>query len=508
MDDKKNNDNLQHPSEVPQPIYETVAVDNTQPEEIASNVSATDQSDFSQVQPEIAPLEADPISPHKEQSKLPFILGGAVVFIVVFLLLFVLLSSGSKKKVPSSSQSVSLTYWGLWEEKEVMEPLIKEYQKIHPNVLITYEKKSETDYRKKLLTWIQDGQGPDIFRFHNTWIPEMTLPDPNTPQLALAKLPETVMSSAEYEKTFYPIQVKDLKLGNNIYGIPLMIDGLVLMVNESLLKQAGITSIPSNWDDMVTAASQVVVKGKDNSIITAGFASGTATNISHFSDIFGLMLLLNGGDLSKLDQPEASGALEAYRRFAEEPNNVWSESMPNSITAFAQGKVAMIFAPSWEIHTIKATAPELKIAVVPIPSPPGGKQFSIASYWVEGVSVKSKNQEEAWKFLAYLSSKEVETKMFEIQGTLRMFGAPYSRMDLADLLIQDPYFGAVVKQASEDRFVSLPLASNTFDDGLDDGVIRYLENAVNGASQGVSYGEAMAKAKEGVSQLFVQYKIK
>lgn len=514
MDDKENNGNLQQPSEVPQPIYETVPVDNSQPEEIASNVVATDQTDFSQAQPEIAPIEAEPPPPHKEPSKLPFILGGIAVFIIVFFILFIVISARSKKKDTSpSTQTVSLTYWGLWEEKEVMDPLIKEYQKTHPNVQITYEKKSEMDYRKKLLTWIQNGQGPDIFRFHNTWLPEMTLPDPNTQELALSSLPESVMSLAEFEKTFYPIHVKDLELkdsNNNkkMYGIPLMVDGLVMLVNEDLLKKAGVSSIPTNWDEMVTAASQVVVKGKDNALITAGFAAGTANNVAHYSDIFGLMLLLNGGDLSKLDLPEASGTLEAYRRFAEEPNNVWSDTMPSSVTAFAQGKVAMIFAPSWEIHTIKATAPDLKIVVAPIPNPPGGKQFSIASYWVEGVSKKSTHQLEAWKFLAYLSSKEGETKMYEIQSSIRMFGTPYSRMDLADLLVQDPYLGPVIKQAAEDRFVSLPLISNTFDDGLNDGVIRYLENAINGASQGVSYGEAMKSAKTGIDQLFLQYKIK
>ncbi|MFH0773225.1 MAG: sugar ABC transporter substrate-binding protein [bacterium] len=509
MDDKKNNDNLQQPSEVSQPIYETVPVDSYQPEEIASNVEATDQTDFSQVQPEIAPLEAEPTPLIvKEPSKLPILLGGIAVFVIVFIIFFAILISGSKKKALPSAQTISLTYWGLWEEKEVMEPMIKEYQKTHPNIQITYEKKSEKDYRKKLITWINNGQGPDIFRFHNTWIPELRLPDPNTQQLVLSALPESVMPPSVYEKTFYPVHVKDLKIGNNIYGIPLMVDGMVMFVNEDLLKKAGISSVPTNWDEMVAAASQVVVKGKDNTLITAGFAAGTATNIAHFSDIFGLMLLLNGGDLAKLDQPEASGALEAYRRFAEEPNNVWSETMPNSITAFAEGKVAMIFAPSWELLTIKTTAPDLKIAIVPIPNPPGGKQFSIASYWVEGVSRKSTHQQAAWEFLAYLSSKEGQTKMYEIQSSMRMFGAPYSRMDLADLLIQDPYLGPVVKQAAEDRFISLPLTSNTFDDGLNDEIIRYLENAINSASQGVSYGEAMKKAKEGVDQIFLQYKIK
>ena len=182
--------------------------------------------------------------------------------------------------------------------------------------------------------------------------------------------------------------------------------------------------------------------------------------------------------------------------------------MSNSVTAFAQGKVAMIFAPSWEILTIKTMAPDLKMVVASIPNPPGGKQFSLATYWIEGVSKKSTHQLEAWKFLVYLSSKSVQTKMYEIQSSIRMFGAPYSRMDLADLLIQDPYLGPVIKQAAEDRYVTLPLISNTFDDGLNDEVIRYLENAINGASQGVSYGEAMKTAKTGVDQIFLQYKIK
>lgn len=501
MDDRKNDDQLQGPSDVVQPVYETVPVEaGMQAEEVSSNVQATDQGDFSQIEPEIAPLEATPPTPPvaKEINKVPFIIGGIVIFLSVFVLVFALLAGAGKKKEPVQKQ-IALSYWGLWEDKEVMDPLIKEYQKTHPNVTITYEKKTEQDYRQKLLVWIQKGQGPDIFRFHNTWIPEI--------QEVVSAIPESVMSVADFEKTYYPIHTKDLKYGKKVYGMPLMVDGLVLIVNEDLLRKAGIATIPANWDDMMAAASQTTVKDKDSRIITAGFAAGTASNVSHFSDIFGLMLILNGGDLTKLDMPEASGALEAYRRFAEEPNNVWSEDLPNSISAFTQGKVAMIFAPSWEIHTIRTNAPDLKIAVAPIPAPPGGKQFSLASYWVEGVSRKSEHQEEAWKFLAYLGSKEGETKLYEIQSSIRAFGATYSRMDLADLLVQDQYLGPVVKQAAEDRFLSLPLSTNTFDDGLNDEIIRYLENAINSASQGVSYTEAMATAKKGVDQVFLRYKI-
>lgn len=488
------------------PVFETVPVDvnpadtpQMQPEELAPTVGGIDQADATQLQPEVMPVEAEPQQvAHKEHNmKIPIIAGAVVVFLVIFFGILTALNAGKGKK--AAPKTVSLTYWGLWEDKEVMDVLIKEYQRTNPNVQISYEKKSPQDYRQKLLTWIQKGQGPDIFRFHNTWIPEI--------QDIISPLPESVMATDEFTRSFYPIHTKDLQIGKGIYGMPLSIDAMVLLVNDDLLKKAGISTPPADWDELISDASQVAVKTKEGELITAGIAAGTASNIEHFSEVFGLMLLLNGGDISKLDANEAAGALEAYRRFAEEPNNVWSDLMPNSITAFSEGKVAMIFAPTWELYTIKATSPSMKITVLPVPAPPGSKQLSLASYWVEGVSRVSANQEEAWKFLKFLSSKEGQTKMFEIQSSIRPFGSAYARKDLADLLIQDPVLGPVVKLASEDKLISLPLVSRTFDDGLNDEIVRYIENAIGASTQGVAYKEALITAQKGVDQVLQRYKI-
>lgn len=482
-------------------VFETVPVEQDQlmPEELAPEVGGQDQREATQLQPEVVPIEAEPQAVYKEHNtKLPIIAGAVVVFVLVFIGILFALLNGNKGKTTAPKQ-ITLTYWGLWEEKEVMDVLINEYQRANPHVLIQYEKKSPQDYRQKLLTWSQKGQGPDIFRFHNTWLPEI--------QEVVAPISETVMTGAEFERTFYPVHAKDLKIGRGIYGIPLMVDSMVLMINEDLLKKAGISTPPSDWDELISSATQVTVKTKEGELVTAGIAAGTATNVEHFSEIFGLMLLLNGGDVANLGSAEASGALEAYRRFAEEPNNVWSDLMPNSITAFMEGKVAMIFAPTWELYTIKATAPEMKVVVMPIPAPPGSGQLSLATYWVEGVSRVSPNQEEAWKFLKYLSSKDGQTKLFEIQSTIRPFGTAYARQDLAELLAQDDVLGPVVKMASTDKLVSLPLVTRTFDDGLNDEIVRYIENAINASAQGVSYKEALTTAQKGVDQVLQRYKI-
>lgn len=483
------------------PLFETVPIEsipanNQQAEEISPEVlSPEDAPNDSSFQPEIAPSDQPLVY---EESKMKYVLiAFTVLFFIGIFILVIRFFSGARSKTPT--KDINLVYWGLWEEKEIIDSLINEYQKKNPHVKIAYEKKSPTDYREKLVSWSQKSIGPDIFRFHNTWLPEL--------KSVTAPIPASIMKNSEFEKTFFPIIQKDLKIGQYYYGIPLYIDGLVLIYNESMFKKAGINKPPANWDELVEYVGKLQVTNKDKEIITSGIAIGTASNIEHFSEIFGLMLLLNGGSLGNLDQPESAGALEAYRRFAELPNPTWNEAMPNSITAFAQEKVAMIIAPSWEILSINAISKDIKMKVIPIPKPPGGKQVSLASYWVEGVSSTSKNQLEAWKFLKFLSQKESMTKLFELENKQRLFGEPYSRIDLAQTIIQNPYLGPVIQQAIDDSYVSLPIVSRTYDNGLNDEIRVYLENAINATISGVSYSDALNTAQKGVTQVFQKYKI-
>jgi multiple sugar transport system substrate-binding protein len=97
--------------------------------------------------------------------------------------------------------------------------------------------------------------------------------------------------------------------------------------------------------------------------------------------------------------------------------------------------------------------------------------------------------------------------MYEIESANRIFGEPYSRVDMAPLLIQNEYTGAVIKQAQDDVYYSLPINSRTFDNGLNDGIIIYIQNAINATIQGLSYNDALQTAKKGIDQLIDRYKI-
>lgn len=473
------------------PIFESVPVEEpTMPEEVASDVTEPipeEVSESSGIPPELPP-------PVYEESKTKYvvIIFGVVIFLIMLVFIFKVLFGGK-----SAPKSLTLTYWGLWEDKQIMEPIITQYQQKYPYVKIDYQKMAPQDYREKLLARSKNGQGPDIFRFHNTWLPEISD--------ITAQLPSSIMSNSEFEKTFYKIHQKDLKVGQYYYGIPLTIDGLVMIYNDDLLKKSGIQSPPTSWEDVTNMIPKLTSKDKRSQFINTALAIGTTSNVEHYSDIFALLLVQNGGNVSKLDSQEAAGALEVYRKFSEPGNEYWNDTMPNSLTAFIQEKVAMILAPSWEVLTIKSANPDLKLKVVPVPAGPDGIPVSIANYWVEGVSRYSKNQLEAWKFLRYLVQKENLTKLYQTEAQVRLFGEPYSRVDCASLLTQNEYVGAIMKQA--EYFVSVPMISRTFDNGLNDEIIKYVENAINATMQGVSYSEALKTTKQGIDQIFNKYKI-
>ncbi|MBI4066751.1 extracellular solute-binding protein [Candidatus Gottesmanbacteria bacterium] len=464
----------------------------------------TQTQDFSGVPPPSSPGEfgSVPPPPYEEDRKGKIILIIGIILVVLVVIFLIIKFLGGRGA--SQSSGGELTYWGLWEDANTIKPLIDDYQKSHPNVKITYTKQNPKQYRERLQAALTRGEGPDIFRFHNTWT-SMFASD-------LSPMPDTIYTTTEFEKTFYPVAKADLNINNKYYGIPLEIDGLVLLYNDDILKAQNIT-VPTDWENFQQAAITLTTPDSTTGkILNAGVALGSADNIDHFSDILGLMFLQNGTNLQDplgpcTDPTSTTCAVDTlifYRKFAELPNNTWDDTQDNSIVAFAGGKVAMIFAPTWQIFTIKQINPNLNLKVATVPQLPG-ITINWATYWVEGVSKRSKSPEAAWEFLKFLSSKESLTKLYTEQAKTRIFGEPYSRIDLASTLESNQYLAPLIKQAPTMK--SFPFASSTQDNGINDQMIKYLLDAVNSLKQGASPQSALETASSGFKQVLTKYTI-
>ena len=441
---------------------------------------------------------------------LPFILGGVLLLAVAGFMAFKFFGSSQTTSIKTSSTgadrsaaganpttpapSVVLEYWGLWEPTETMTEVIKAYEQQNPGVSINYTKQSSQDYRVRLQTALVQGEnGPDIFRYHASWVPIF--------KAELSVLPSSIMTSADYQSTFYPAASQMLNVNGQLVGIPLMYEGLALFYNTEIFSTA-VLEPPKTWPDLRTVASKLTVKA-GNSIKRAGIAMGTAGNVEHFSDILAVLMMQNKADLLNPNSPETSDALKFYVNFSK-ADDVWDETLPASSVAFARGDVAMIFAPSWRALEIKQMNPNLPFKTVPMPQL-DDTRIASANFWAEGVSSKSQNKDAAWKFLKYLSSAEVQKKLYATQSGIRPFGEMYSRKDLANELAADPVASAFLQDAPFAK--GSYMSSATHDGGLNDQIVKYYEDAVTALNGGSSVEEVLITLDQGVKQTLRQYGI-
>jgi len=397
------------------------------------------------------------------------------------------------------AQQKTITYWGLWEQSDQFRAVIQDFEAQNPGIKVEYVQQNHVDYRERLQTAIASGSGPDLFRFHASWTPMLSQ--------ELEPIPESVFAPGEFQQTFFPIAARQLQSNGEIVGIPLMYDGLGLYINTEIFRQAALAE-PTTWAELKNAAIQLTVRNQEGEVERGGLAIGNASNVEHFSDILGLLILQNGGDPSNPSTREVADALRFYTGFYR-TDRVWSDKLPTSTVAFARGEVAMMFAPSWRAHEVRAMNPDFSdFKVIPTPAL-GDQKVAWGTFWAEGVNSKSTSKTEAWKLLDYLSSSEVMKARYSEQSQTRLFGEIYSRQDLASELVisQDAIVQNLVAPYLEDapHARSWYMNSYTHDNGINDQIIQYYRDAINAVIGGTQVDKAMEPVIQGVPQVLRQY---
>lgn len=423
----------------------------------------------------------------------------AILLIVVLIgfLGFLLL----RKTVFPPHKEVTLTYWGLWEDSDIINPLLTDfvsaYTAEHPNISLTinYEKRTFgtlEQYKETLLTRLKQETAPDIFRLHNSWVKEFVG--------ELTSLPTEMMSETDYTAAFYPAALSSAKVGEAIYAIPLEYDGIVLYYNKDLLKGVDVASALATWESFRREAvklTQWEENDPQKKILRAGAAFGAANNISHSSDLLSLLFSQSGVDpLTELETQAAADALAYYTKFVK-IDHIWDETLPFSINAFANGQVAMTFGPSWRALDIHNLNPRLNFAAVSVPQLPAAQEKGIhwASFWMEAVNKDSENAGVAWQLLKFLTEEEQQKRFYSAASQVRYFGEPYSRPSLAENLATHEILRPLLVSASG------AVSSKTVDFSGDKAYVDAFKQAIADVLAGKEASQALKTAQATINQL-------
>lgn len=372
-------------------------------------------------------------------------------YLIATVLASLLLTTGAGCLGGSSTQSatgkVTLEVWGVFDEDDAWEGIIRGYTAAHPNVTVKYTKLRFEEYKDQLVRAIAEGTGPDVFAVHNDWLGEFaTLLEPMPEAVTVAYMEtrgtvrkenvlvtrsESTMSMKTLKTDFIPAVVEDVVMPyqeteksdpvDKIYALPMGVDVLGLFYNQDLLNAAGIPQPPATWTDFQEAVKLLTKLDSVGSVVQAGVGLGTSENVERATDILSVLMMQNGVDMvddrgrvafhttpvgTPRDVNPGLDAVQFYTDFANPTKEVytWNASQSDSLEAFVNGKAAMFLGYSYHLPIIRTLAPKLNVGAAALPqiSVAGDvQQVNIANYWAEGVSRDSKNVDYAWNFVLY-----------------------------------------------------------------------------------------------------------
>lgn len=226
---------------------------------------------------------------------------------------------------------------------------------------------------------------------------------------------------SEYENYFYPLgKVEDLEkkyldvteavYNDNVYGLPVSINILGFVYNEDVLKAAGIESMPTSTDGLLTTCEQIESKTGATCFYTnyntslgvwAGALSSYGENYKEAA--------LNGNPFD-----EGQPIREVMDLFYQLAAGGYIEEDPitgdynQSLQLLADGKVAMIMRASQDLATIQAlNDSEDNIKLAPFPTTLNGTtSIPVGAPGVIGINKNTDNLATAQAFLEYFISSE------------------------------------------------------------------------------------------------------
>src|SRR5688572_24403841 len=143
---------------------------------------------------------------------------------------------------PGADDEVTLRFWGMGREGEVVQELAAGFERENPGIRVRVQQIPWTAAHEKLLTAHVGDATPDIAQLGNTWIAEFAALDALVPLDSLVTASPVVDPDGYFEGIW-----KTNIVDGALYGVPWYVDTRVVFYRTDLLARAGYSSMPTTW---------------------------------------------------------------------------------------------------------------------------------------------------------------------------------------------------------------------------------------------------------------------
>ncbi|GGR16082.1 extracellular solute-binding protein [Agromyces mediolanus] len=302
--------------------------------------------------------------------------------------------------VPSYSDNTQ----GLWED------VISGFEKANPDIAVELEVQSWDNLESVIATKIQGGEAPDIYNggpFAGFAADDLLYPA------------KDVVSSDTYSD-FQDAFLANAEVDGTAYALPLIASARALFVNNALLEQAGVAAPPTNWDELLDAATKVSALGGG----VAGYGMPLG---SEEAQAEAAVWLWGGGgsfgDASEItvDDPANLPGAEQIKKMIDAGATQADPGSTNRsplMDIFVQGKIGMQVGLPPTVGQIAENNPELDYSIVPIPTKDGSAFTLGVMDQLMAFKNDDSKKDAITKFFDYYYSADVYVPWVQTEGFL------------------------------------------------------------------------------------------
>ncbi|KQZ08989.1 sugar ABC transporter substrate-binding protein [Agromyces sp. Root1464] len=294
--------------------------------------------------------------------------------------------------------------------QDLWDGIIEGFEAENTDIDVKLEVQSWDNLETVIATKIQGGEAPDIYNggpFAGFAADELLYPAEDIVS------PETF---SDFQESF----LANAEVDGTAYALPLIASARALFVNNALLEQAGVTAPPTNWDELLDAATKVSALG--GGIAGYGMPLG-----SEEAQAEAAVWLWGGGgtfgDESAItvdDPANLPGADQIKKMIDAGATQADPGSTDRSplMDIFIQGKIGMQVGLPPTVGQIEENNPELDYSIVPIPTQDGSPMTVGVMDQMMAFENDGDKQDAITKFLDYYYSADVYVPWVQAEGFL------------------------------------------------------------------------------------------
>ena len=321
------------------------------------------------------------------------------------------------------------------------ERMMPEFKKAHPDIDVKFRATYE-NYEDATNTILREAVAGDL--------PDVTFQGLNRQALMVEKgiaksMEPFIANEPDFAKDGYHEAMLDLgTFGGEVYGLPFSVSLPVGYYNMDALGKAGITELPTTWDEVITNCEKLRDAGYNNPIFWGWNITGNW--------FFQALMWSQGEPIMKegkvnFDGEAGLAALETMQKIFK-GCNMLNLSVGDAGKPFAAGEVAMHFWSTSAVGAIERSKGDFEVKTGEFPGmgqkplglPAGGNSVMMVSTSDDPAEVDA-----AWKFIKFATSGVGAAMVAETTGYMPPNKAANDM--LTDFYAQNPNKLTAVKQA-------------------------------------------------------------